>query len=349
MQGKQLWMSRSIQPDAYWSLCICVALFAAVDAADERTGRTPVSFVAFPAANIAGTEHSPAGNGISRSTFERERFHQQKEILEFDDDTLTAYGLAAFVIKFLCIMSNAFFQAAPLPQAFSFSKRGDTGKADAAPFVGIVVCGWQWTFYGFFACTVMHNTGFLVLVASNVLGSTFGVYYVVVFKRNCRDSVALGRLNLYIKAALTVVSVQFIAFIVLPTDGALWFSGLVSCGCRVVSASSLLFTVPEVVRTGNSASINLPLTQACTISCLLWIVCAALLDDAWVMATNVLSLLFLTAAFSLAIYFPRLQPCVVNPRKTSGLDITALDDTPEISCKQLYGTIAKSGQVGNTC
>merc|ERR1719271_1382034 len=159
----------------------------------------------------------------------------------------------AFVLKSLCMMCNIFYQASPLPMVTEFKSKGDTGGADLAPFVAVAYGGWQWCFYGLFAYIVTSKSGFLVLVYSNVVGATLGLYYVYIFTKNCTNSAILQRSNTYYAVLACIVVVQAVAIFTLPPVRALFFSGLISSTWSTVASLSLVSTVPVVYETRSSA------------------------------------------------------------------------------------------------
>merc|ERR1719183_1979477 len=134
----------------------------------------------------------------------------------------------AFVVKALCMMCNIFYQASPLPLISEFSAKGDTGGADLAPFIAVAYGGWQWCFYGIFAYIVTSKSGFLVLVYSNVVGATLGLYYVYAFTSNCRNKYMLEKATLYYYVLASVAAVQFVAIMSLTPVRSLFFCGLIS-------------------------------------------------------------------------------------------------------------------------
>jgi len=117
----------------------------------------------------------------------------------------------AFIVKCLCMLSNLLGQVSPIPQVLRFNKAGDTGDADAAPFMSMLYGGFQWSFYGFLAFIVTGRSGFLVLVYSNIFGATLGVLYVSQFHRNCRNKESLHRLYIYYKIAAFLFTMQLLA------------------------------------------------------------------------------------------------------------------------------------------
>merc|ERR1719230_1297697 len=112
-------------------------------------------------------------------------------------------------------MCNIFYQASPLPLISEFKAKGDTGDSDIAPFIATAYGGWQWCFYGLFAYVVTQKSGFLVLVYSNVVGATLGLYYVYAFTLNCNNIAMLQKAPKYYLVLGTLVLVQFVAIMAL--------------------------------------------------------------------------------------------------------------------------------------
>lgn len=209
-----------------------------------------------------------------------------------------------FVLKSLCIATNIIYQVSPLPIARQFAIKGDTGDTDPAPFLSVAFCCCQFSFYGLFACVATGKTGFLVLVYSNMLGILMGTYYVYSFLSNCVNPKSLRLTSLYLKAIAVVVGCQLAAMLALPVGRALLFVGLVSSGCGLVSSTSLVTTVPEVIRTRSSKSLPVPLLLCGEVSCLLWVACGFTLWDMYIIVPNILCTLITSFALALVWYFP---------------------------------------------
>eukprot|EP00419_Tripos_fusus_P036679 CAMPEP_0172785508 /NCGR_PEP_ID=MMETSP1074-20121228/205479_1 /TAXON_ID=2916 /ORGANISM="Ceratium fusus, Strain PA161109" /LENGTH=398 /DNA_ID=CAMNT_0013622517 /DNA_START=605 /DNA_END=1801 /DNA_ORIENTATION=- len=210
-----------------------------------------------------------------------------------------------FVLKCLCMFSNMMGQVSPIPQVAKFRMRGSTGEADAAPFISMLYGSLQWSFYGCFAFTVTGKSGFLVLVYSNVFGCLLGSYYVYGFLVNCKSERSLHRLSIYYRLVSVFVLMQIIAIMELETRRALFFVGLASSICGMMGACSLLTTLPQVIETQCSASINMPLLVTGLISGSLWLICGIVLHDIWILGPNIVGLLLQSFAVAAVLYFPR--------------------------------------------
>jgi len=256
---------------------------------------------------------------LSRATRSARRKHASRDVADSDVKltvkqfiprrhwwSLFRFSLSfAFIIKAMCITSNVFYQASPIPLVRQFSAKGDTVDADLAPFVSMAFGGWQWCFYGLFAFFVTSKNGFLVLVYSNMGGAILGLYYVFMFMKHCKNDAMLKRASMYYFVLGVIVAVQAGAIASLPPVRALFFSGLVSSSWSVVTSLSLLTTVPEVLRTKCSHSLPFPILIVSCMSASLWIVCGTLLWDVWILLPNTVSFFTCTFALCLCIRYPR--------------------------------------------
>jgi uncharacterized protein with PQ loop repeat len=207
-------------------------------------------------------------------------------------------------VKALCVTGNVLVQVSPFPSVRRWEMRGDTGEADAAPYVSIAFGGCQWCFYGLFAWLVTSRSGFLVLVHSNVLGAVLGTYYVTAFFRNCHNEEAHRTLQRYVSAVLALACLQVSALSVLPSERALFLIGVISSFCSFINATSVLVTVPAVIRTKDSRSIPGPYAIANCASSLCWSLCGYLLEDPCVMMPNIFSTCCAGASLVLKAVYP---------------------------------------------
>jgi len=215
------------------------------------------------------------------------------------------YGLTfAMIVKGLCVAGNVLVQVSPISQIKRWEARQCTGEADAAPYVSIAFGGWQWCFYGLFAWIVTARSGFLILVQSNCLGALLGSYYVVTFYRNCRNDCSLSTLQRYLSAVTSLALLQVCALSVLPAERALFLTGLISSFCSFIGATSVLVTVPQVIRQKDSRSIPGPYAFANFLSSAVWSLCGYILDDPMVMIPNIFSTCCATMSLGLKLLYP---------------------------------------------
>lgn len=228
-----------------------------------------------------------------------------------------------FAVKSMCMMCNIFYQASPLPLINDYRFKGDTGDADLAPFIATAYGGWQWCFYGLFAYIVTGKSGFLVLVYSNVVGATLGLYYVYSFNVNCHDSAMMEKRTKYYYVLASIVAIQAVAITSMQPVKALFFCGLISSAWSTIASASLVATVPKVFATRNSRSLPLPLLVMGTVSAALWIVCGIMLWDPWITFPNMFAICVCTGALYLCHIFPADGSAEGDCYKS---DATALED-----------------------
>lgn len=243
---------------------------------------------------------------------------------------------STFLLKCGCIGSNFLFQVSPLPIVKRFRHAGSTGDSDSAPFISQMFCCSQFSFYGLIAYIVTRKTGFLVLVYSNLVGICMGFYYVAVFLRHCKNPDIIRLTSKYLTAVGIAVSFQVACLLLLPTERALLFIGLVSSTCSLISAFSLVTAVPEVIRTRCSRGLHKPLLMAAEVNGLLWVTTGLTLWDFYIFVPNVVCVALNTFALGMAWYFPEHEPAECN-RKGS-----------DIASHTSYGAAGTQGETGGT-
>lgn len=211
----------------------------------------------------------------------------------------------ALLIKGLCMTSTVVAGLSPIPQVKGFYTSGDTGDIDVAPLFTTMTSGTQWSFYGAYAFEVTEKSGFLVLVYSNVLSAILGFVYTMVFWMNCKNPHTMAKLHMYKHIALGVVLVQMCAFVSLPRESSLFFSGLVSSLTSIVGGMSMLVTLPIIVETQCSDTVSRPILISSFVGNILWLICGIMLWDEWICVPNFFSLAANTMVLSLCMYYPQ--------------------------------------------
>lgn len=215
-------------------------------------------------------------------------------------------GMAG-VIKVLCVMSNLVAQVSPFPQVRVWETRGDTGSADAAPYVSIAYGGCQWCLYGLFAYFVTRQSGFLILLQSNMLGALLGAYYAATFFRVCKCESSRASMCNYLSAAACLAIFQMFAIAVLPVQRALLLVGLISAFCSFAGALSVLVTTPLVIKAQNARSIAGPLVVANMFSALAWTICGIILGDRLITVPSATNFCACSFCVYLKLVYPSLE------------------------------------------
>jgi hypothetical protein len=217
-----------------------------------------------------------------------------------------ALGLTlTMVVKLLCIAGNVLVQLSPLPEARQWEAKGSTGDSDAAPYVSIAFGGCQWCFYGMFAYIVTGRSGFLVLVQSNFLGAILGTYYVSTFYRNCRTEGTLTSLQKYLSGISSLVLLEVCSLSTLPAERALFLIGLISSFCSFMGATSVLVTVPAVIKAKDSSSIPVAFAVCNMASSFVWSLCGYIIEDPMVMIPNIFSVLCCVTSLAVKVIYSK--------------------------------------------
>jgi len=244
----------------------------------------------------------------------------------------------AMVVKGLCVASNVLVQVSPFPQVMRWQCRDCTGEADPAPFVSIAFGGSQWCFYGLFAWLVTGRSGFLILVQSNLLGAMLGTYYSFSFYHHCRSEESLRSMQKYLSAVSALVLLQMCGICVLPAERALFLTGLVSSFCSFVGATSVLVTIPQVLKSKDSRSIPGPFAFANLCSCIVWSLCGWLLHDPMVLVPALFSMCCSTIALTCKAMYPSLE--VAGNKE--GLQICSVEDGEVKMGRMLVAKLSKA-------
>merc|ERR1719409_122092 len=132
------------------------------------------------------------------------------------------------------------------------------------------------------------------------------MYYVYTFLGNCKNMDIMSLTRNYLKAA---------AFLV----------GITSSMCSLISAFSLITSVPEVLRTKCSKNLPVPVLISGAASAFFWFLCGVDLWDPYIAAPNGIYVLIAGCALSLAAYYPReekggkdFDPLFADPSSIGG-------------------------------
>ena len=190
------------------------------------------------------------------------------------------------VLKVLGTASNIVLQLSPLRLVTDMRMHKSAMGFSPAPLLALMACGYQWSFYGYFAFGVTQNVAFLTLVYANILGLILGLYYLGTF---CVFSSTEG-LNSLLRdglAALVIFTLEGI-YCALETDvsRALVCAGLLSAALSILVSISPMVSLRSAIASKSIKSIPLDIIIASFISCLLWALLGLLLNDPWVWIPN---------------------------------------------------------------
>eukprot|EP00931_Biecheleriopsis_adriatica_P113886 TRINITY_DN8914_c0_g2_i1.p1 TRINITY_DN8914_c0_g2~~TRINITY_DN8914_c0_g2_i1.p1 ORF type:complete len:585 (+),score=152.63 TRINITY_DN8914_c0_g2_i1:101-1855(+) len=282
------------------------AALPAAPAASANSG-----FLAAPvtqAATLPATAAAPTAPALQGGAAAAPEWHSWHPFRIWPELTALEQLLAgitfATMVKTLCMAGNVIVQISPYPQVKRWEMRRDTGETDAAPYVAIAFGGWQWCYYGVFAYFITQRSGFLILVHSNCLGAILGTYYNLVFFMNCKSESMRQSFQKYLAVVTSLVLLQVCALAVIPTERALFMTGLISSFGSFMGAISMLVCVPAVIQSKDSRAIPGPLVLANAASAFVWCICGWMLSDPLIAAPNVVGF----SSSSLCLYLKYIYP-----------------------------------------
>merc|ERR1719352_512991 len=146
------------------------------------------------------------------------------------------------------------------------------------------------------------------------------------------------KLETYLKMVFCVVTVQVAGLLSLRIEHALYLTGVISACCSIISAFSILSTVPTVIQRQSSASIPTPLVVTSFISNCLWITCGLLLNDPAITVPSFVGTCTCMTCFLLKGLYPEepgsealLVSCVPKKSTSSSMGCCVKRDGPMLS------------------
>merc|ERR1719498_2183194 len=196
----------------------------------------------------------------------------------------------SFLLKAAAIMSSVVLTLSPLRAIWRIQQERDTLTYAPYCFFCVAVCGLQWCAYGTFAFLVTSNYGFLILVYSNVLGVVMGTYYVYTYWCNMTDKYRKKQFMDCCYAAGAIYS--FEATVVPSTSHAraLLIVGTMSACMSVLVSCAPLAELKTILKTRDASAIPSDISMASTVASILWLACALLLHDLWILVPHIAGL-----------------------------------------------------------
>jgi solute carrier family 50 protein (sugar transporter) len=202
--------------------------------------------------------------------------------------------------KIIATISNIVLQISPLRMVTDMRLEKSTMGYSAAPLTALTACGYQWSFYGYFAFSVTDNLGFLTLVYANVLGLVLGLYYVATY---------------YVYSSASVWSRDNVAFLVLflleavyctvfetNVERALILAGLLSAALSILVSLAPMMSLATAVATKSTHALPVDIIVASFISSVLWTALGFSLGDRWVWLPNLTGTVLGLVQFTVIAY-----------------------------------------------
>ena len=197
-----------------------------------------------------------------------------------------------FALKIAATAFNVLLQLSPLRLIMEIRIHKSVSTISPFPLIALTACGYQWSFYGFFAYTETANVGFLMLIYANILGLVLGLYYMLSFhyyaESGDRSSIyfqSVGLISLFVCEYIYCYTAQAV-------NSSLYFAGLLSAAISILVSFSPMVSLPDALRKHSIASVPVDMCVASLVSSVLWLFCGMLLGDPWVLIPNFIGVVF---------------------------------------------------------
>ena len=192
------------------------------------------------------------------------------------------------VLKVVGTASNIVLQLSPMRLVTEIRMTKSVSGISPAPLLALTACGYQWSFYGYFAFSITENVGFLTLVYANILGLVLGMYYLVTYYVHSEQttSVSYGLAAMVAFAAETTY-----CFLDQDISRSLFFAGTLSAILSIIVSFSPMVSLKTAITEKSLVSVPVDIIIASFVSCLVWTLLGLLLHDPWVLIPNSIGLL----------------------------------------------------------
>ena len=192
-------------------------------------------------------------------------------------------------LKIFAIGSNILLQLSPMRLVTDMQLKQSTGTLSPFPLIALTACGFQWSFYGYFAWSIMDNPGFLMLVYANILGFVLGLFYMSTYVQFCQ---ATGWKSHAITWTIFLILEVLVCHVISNVNTSLVLSGAISALLSVAVSASPLAAVPNILKDNDLSSMPVDMVFASLLSSVLWLWCGYLLQDPWVWVPNFTGVVF---------------------------------------------------------
>ena len=202
--------------------------------------------------------------------------------------------------KIIATISNVVLQISPLRIVTEMRLHKSTMGFSSAPLIALTACGYQWSFYGYFAFSATDNVGFLTLVYANVLGLVLGLYYVTTYYMHSSSSV-WSRDNVAF-LVLFVLEALYCTVYETNLERALILAGLLSAALSILVSLAPMVSLAAAVTAKSTHALPVDIIAASFASSVLWTALGFSLGDRWVWLPNLTGTVLGLVQFTVITY-----------------------------------------------
>lgn len=262
------------------------------------------------------------------------------------------YVTFAFLLKVGALTSSVIATLSPLRVVFAMKDARSTLTYAPYPFFMIFGAAFQWCIYGSLAFFVTHNYGFLILVYSNCFGVVMGVYYSYTYFTQCSHKERLQQFKYNATAVFATYMLEMLAVLFCSHTRVLFFVGTMSASMSVLVTAAPMGDLSYILKTRDISSIPSDVVLCGLVCSSLWLCCALMLRDMWILVPNFLGLILGTVQLMLLVVFDGLGNLTAklpvlsfyNKKKCESVTYgaCATEEAPE-SPKLLYNGMGSTG------
>jgi solute carrier family 50 protein (sugar transporter) len=194
------------------------------------------------------------------------------------------------VLKVLGTISNIALQLSPLRLVTDMRMHKSALGFSPAPLLALTACGYQWSFYGYFAFNITENVAFLTLVYANILGLVLGLYFLATFYIYASEEQGKTIVNNGL-VFLLVFAIESLYCLVEPNvERTLICAGLLSAALSIGVSFAPMVSIRSALAENSLKTLPVDIICASFTSSLLWAVLGGMLHDPWVWIPNLTGL-----------------------------------------------------------
>lgn len=154
---------------------------------------------------------------------------------------------------------------APFPTIRQVQRRKSVGGLPLLPYSSMVVNSAVWIIYG-----VLKSEQSIII--ANTVGLVLGIYYCIIFKRNCKSNTSNlpGKILHHMQGTTFIIALTLLLSVMLNRETAAAIVGKEGVLFCIILFASPLAVLRDVILTKSSKNIPLPFTLASVLNCSLW-------------------------------------------------------------------------------
>lgn len=207
--------------------------------------------------------------------------------------------LVVTAVRMCATMAACYLFASLLPTLRQVQRDKSVAQVPALPILSMFANCIGWALYGFLA------RDFFPLVATNLIGLAFSIYYLVIYYQNSGIRRKLVQQQLLATIAAMALLALYPLVSTAPPEQVQAHMGYAAIAMCAIMFGSPLAVVKEVVRTKNTDLLPFTMIIAGVVNCSLWLTYGFILMDAIVIVPNAINIVLGLIQVSLFLIFPK--------------------------------------------